>query len=128
MQSQEVDALQVLEKDDDVVFVILEALSRRANQVVVDMERQERGTLERVCDRISSMMRNVLKEQRGVVIPETKLVEEERRRGADDAVPFSTHERKRMPPVFVASRFGEDICTVNGEDVDKDVVGEIIYS
>jgi hypothetical protein len=45
---QEVDALQVLEKGDDVAFVSIGALSRRAraNQVVVEIERQERPTLK----------------------------------------------------------------------------------
>jgi len=77
---QGVDALQVLEKDDDVVFVALGALNRRVNQVIVEIERQERRTLERVRDGISSLMGNVPKEQRGVVIPKTELAEEVRRR------------------------------------------------
>ena len=79
-QLQGVDALQVLEKDDDVVFVALGALNRRVNQVIVEIERQERRTLERVRDGISSLMGNVPKEQRGVVIPKTELAEEVRRR------------------------------------------------
>jgi hypothetical protein len=127
-QLEEVDALQALEKDDDVVFVALGALGRRANEVVVEMERQKRRTVERVRDGISSLMRNVLKEQRGVVIPETELTKEVRRRGADDVVPFATYKRKCLPPESVASRFGKDICTIKSEDLEKDVVGELIYS
>lgn len=76
---QEVDALQVLEKDDNVVFVTLGALSRRANQVVVDIEHQEGRTLKQVRDGNSSTMDHVPKEQRGVVIPETEFPEEVRR-------------------------------------------------
>lgn len=78
---------------------------------------------------MSSLMRNVPIEQRGVVIPETELAEEARWRGMDDAVPLATHKRERLPPVLVPPRFGEDICTIKSEDIGKDVVGkELIYS
>lgn len=73
-------------------------------------------------------MRNVSKERRGVVIPEMELAKEVRRRGADHAFPFATHKRKCLPPVFVTSRFREDTCTIKGEDFEKDVVWEFIYS
>ena len=36
-QMQKADALQVLEKDGDFLFVALEVLSRRANQIVVEI-------------------------------------------------------------------------------------------
>lgn len=42
----------------------------------------------------------------------------------DDAVPFATHKRERLPPVFVPPGFGEDIYTIKSEDIGKDVVGE----
>lgn len=125
-QLQGVNALQVLEKGDDVAFIAIGAKRRRTDQVVVEIKWQEWPKLERVLNGISSMMQNIPSEQRGVVIPETELAKEVRRRGAEDAVPSAAHKRKRLPPVFVASRFGEDIDTIKGEDVEKDGVGELI--
>ena len=38
-----------------------------------------------------------------------ELVQEVRWPGTDDGVPSATHKRKRLPPVSVASRFGENV-------------------